>query len=201
VLETLETIDTINKISDFVFGDGLEVTMSTIIGDNEMDAAKSVLANIAHARDKGAEMHSVLTHLQSSHIAYFHTWEQKGWSGLVNGGTSYGEWLISLYKDLYVCSIMAICYASIGEYERAMDSLSLADKAHDAFYNYLSVTSAPRRILQSYIRDITILNPKQYFYNFKIFFFKAPLPIDVYPRFRDNVKKALSVAINSEQNP
>jgi hypothetical protein len=115
-------------ISDFAFGPGIKDAVSAIVGDVHVNAAKLALETAGHAVDRNARVNSVITHLEAAHTAYANIYNQ---AGFIKENTDWQACRNARFKDVWVCCVMALCYAAQGEHWAVMNSLTLAERAFE----------------------------------------------------------------------
>jgi hypothetical protein len=137
----IKTAKDLKSITEFVFGAGIKGALSEIVGDVHVDAARNVLSDIEDAASKRDRINSVITHLEAAHAAYAKSLRDYTKVGSNKSITlavalfsdmsaSFNDKAIDdIYdKDCFVCCMMAVCLASIGENVAAIKCLSMPDK-------------------------------------------------------------------------
>jgi hypothetical protein len=127
----IEIAKSSKAILRFIDGGGLKNAISVIVGDIHMDSAKLALETSIIANNKRDRINSVITHLEDAHIAYSSVtkdvYANAGFMRNVKAVSNFTEVLKLCNKDTYVCCLLAMCYASIGESKAAISSLALAE--------------------------------------------------------------------------
>jgi hypothetical protein len=121
-IDLITVVKIAKSSSDLINSAGLKDAISTIVGDIHVDAAKLALNTAREPRDR---LNSVITHLETAHIAYSKIhgqWEDEKWLG-------WKPVVSACHKDVLVCCVMAICYSSLGERQAVIDFLSRAETA------------------------------------------------------------------------
>jgi hypothetical protein len=118
LIEAAKQMETIKK---FIVGDGLKAAVATIMGDIHMEAAMLAL--------EIGNIDSAITHLETAHVAYLTIWKKDGLLKAVKTGFNFAEMWEANQKDAWACCLMALCYAGLGEPQKAMKILTLAEKA------------------------------------------------------------------------
>ena len=111
-------------LRDFVGGSGIQDILSAI-GDTELSAARRALSERASS---GAAYRSqvwlAVGHLQSAHEAFRASHNRPLAASILRSATRLGSWMITVRKDLWVCCLLALCYAYLGEKESARRALA-----------------------------------------------------------------------------
>ena len=106
-------------------------------------------------------INSVITHLEAAHIAYArvhgnlgYIQKRAGWMAIEN----------SVSKDVWVCCLMALCYAWLGDPKMAAHSLNLANRA---FINQktaisLYASNAAERLASAALLTMSVFNIMSY---------------------------------------
>lgn len=153
---------TVSAISSFVSGAGLKTAISSIIGDTALDAARTALDTAVIAADSRAAINSAITHLETAHAAYSRIWKSAGISGFVKSRISMKACNDAAQKDVWVCSLIAICYTWLGEPRVSRKFLKLAQEAFDdnipdSFFDYFDLGANIAGV------PISLLNPRNLF--------------------------------------
>jgi hypothetical protein len=117
------------KIFDFVYGNDLKEAVSTIVGDIHVDAAMLALETAKIAVNPRDRINSVITHLEAAHVAYARNHDVQSFGSFFRQGLDYAQIEKARQRDVWVCCVMALCYASLGERQAVASSLTLAEKA------------------------------------------------------------------------
>jgi hypothetical protein len=129
-------------IANFVFGDGLNDTISMIVGDIHLEAAKLALKTATISKNKRDRINSAITHLEAAHIAYsknlyeynnpdeslYGAFKKDFGLRSVNIVFNISNIMLTDQKNVWVCCLIALCYASLDEPEAAMNILSVAER-------------------------------------------------------------------------
>jgi hypothetical protein len=129
-------------IANFVFGDGLKDTISMLVGDIHLEAAKLALETAIISKNKRDRINSVITHLEAAHSAYSNSLSEynrtdESLSGRIKKtlgvrrvkiGYNFSTIWLTQQKNMWVCCMMALCYTSLGEPQAAINIISLAEK-------------------------------------------------------------------------
>lgn len=124
--QILSSVESYGQIVDFITKGRMEETLSSI-GDVHTEAAKEALAKIKISNDKKAPVWSAVTHLEVAHVAYRKLYIDRG------SQFRAASFLLAIYKDCGVMSLMAECEIYLKEGGRANDA---ANKAVEARYYY-----------------------------------------------------------------
>ncbi len=112
---------TLNSIRSFVYGEGLITSVSAISGDTHLKSALSVLKNLSFSNDPKARLQSCITHLESAHNFYVNIYEDAPilFSLAPIKSIKYDLSCVQAYiawdKDLWVCSLLVLAYAALGD--------------------------------------------------------------------------------------
>jgi hypothetical protein len=146
-------------ISDFIYGKGLNQAVSDIVGDIHINAAKLALETARIAVNQKDRINSVITHLEAAHIAYSKNLKQYQGKYAKLGYDSLS--IVETYhKNVLVCCLMALCYASLGESRAARNSVTRAE-SYLALFDRLPETIEGHWRAAGFIISI-FLNPRNY---------------------------------------
>lgn len=114
------------NIADFVSSPDLNEVISTIIGDVHVDAARLALDTAKITSNPRERLNSVITHLEAAHSAYARIYIN---ATFIQLSYNHVELDCIVSRDAWVCCVMALCYARLGEFQAAGNSLRLAKAA------------------------------------------------------------------------
>jgi hypothetical protein len=131
------------------------------VGDIHVDAAKLALETANISVRPHDRLNSVITHLEAAHAAYASIHNQTGFIREVKDGFDHGSIWNACNRDIWVCAVMALCYASLGERRAMLKSLALAEKA---FENREFKSNIPdhAQVLLLPIAVLGVLNPRNW---------------------------------------
>ena len=112
---------TFNTLKKFIEEGGIERTL----GDLEMDAAKEALRKRGSAIDKGSQVWSAVTHLESSYLAYLKAFAKYNTVHAISHQTR------ARYKELFSKAVfslclMSVCYKYLGEERLCVEQIDKA---------------------------------------------------------------------------
>ena len=129
LVSLVHAASSMNSIINFIEGASFLEALS-VIGDNELKAAKQAMQNVGKAQDKKRDVTLAVGHLQSAHTAYRSIWQQTLAS--FTGNTKLVTLGLAVDKDRYVSCLMALCYVYLGEFQLAQDYVAFAKEALQA---------------------------------------------------------------------
>jgi len=113
-------------VRGFVCGNGLREAVCTIIGDVHLDAAKVALEASRNSTMPRDRINSVITHLEAAHVSYARIHGNRGY---VERNAGWLAIVSSASKDVWICCLMALCYAWLGDPKMVDHSITLANRA------------------------------------------------------------------------
>lgn len=129
-----------NNIINFVEGISFLEALS-VIGDNELEAAKLAMQSTGKAHDKKREVTLAVGHLQSAHIAYRSIWQRTHGSAL-GRSTRLLTLDLARQRDRYISCLTALCYVYLGEFQLARSYVTFAKEADQAWEELVDGQSA-----------------------------------------------------------
>ena len=124
------------QILNFVSGNSLKQAICKVTGDIHIDAAKLALESSRVAINQKDRINSAITHLETAHISFQKVHYRA--SNFFAGALDYQSIFNAVYKDVWVCSILSLCYASLNEkclVEKYLDLGTRAWRDYDHCWN------------------------------------------------------------------
>lgn len=117
------------SIQSFVSSQVMLNTMSLLIGDVSMEAAKGAIAQSLISSSPQDRINSAITHLETAHEAYTKVHSKGSWiTRQVRMRLDWGGVLLALDYDLFVCSLIALCHAAREDRAMTLYWLNVGDE-------------------------------------------------------------------------
>jgi hypothetical protein len=151
------TAKSVQSISGFISSQGLREALSSVVGDVHLNAAKLALETATTAVRPTDRINSVITHLEAAHVAYASVHSQ---AHNMLRGLDRQQMSNAVEKDVWVCSLLALCYASLGESQAVKMSLLFADKAFENRQLMMQDESGIRFYIKASVNIASLLNTR-----------------------------------------
>ncbi|TDD80925.1 hypothetical protein [Actinomadura rubrisoli] len=135
-----------SSIAKFVYGGSLGSHLEAI-GENSLMSAKYALERAASSDDKFHSLRSVVTHLESAHVALFAVYSPL-LQGKIIQRASIGTQQLAATKDFYTLAMLAVCDRYLEERRNMLRSLDAMKPACDAADGGKNLAQVGRSLLR-----------------------------------------------------
>lgn len=115
-------------LAQFISDGGLEAAIATVVGDIHTDAAKLALSMSSTSNSPSDRVRSAITHLEAAHVAY-RTIVESAMNSWLGPYPRVMKVAAAANKNAWVCSLMAVCYAHLGDAPAVARSIEMAREA------------------------------------------------------------------------
>jgi hypothetical protein len=148
--------------------DGTLFQVLETLGDVEYEAAKEAFEKVKRAKDKRAQLWSVVTHLETAHKAF-----EKAWRSPYRKYFKMVSFMETVEKDQITLALMAVCYRYLGEEKLVLDTCEKVIEAWEKS-NYSNMVEAGFAILTANF------DPKAWMEAVKEEFQEKPIKFDMW---------------------
>lgn len=114
-------------VLNFVSGNSLKQSISMVIGNVHIDAAKLALESSQIATNQRDRVNSAITHLEAAHVSFSKV--HKKANNYLASSFDFVAIDNAANNDVWICSIMSLCYASLNEKYLVKKYIDLGTKA------------------------------------------------------------------------